>query len=112
MMYLSSTPQGQAWSRGIGVRDLLHLRFAGKSGLNPIDLSSGVRSRTALVVSVSLLLSIFISAPLAIVGAESANAVSGKVTICHRTHSVTNPYRRITISGNAVSERLGRYRSQ
>ena len=29
-------------------------------------------------------------------------AASGKVTICHRTHSRTNPYRRITVSQNAV----------
>ena len=30
------------------------------------------------------------------------SAASSKITICHRTHSTTNPYRRITVSQNAV----------
>jgi hypothetical protein len=32
-----------------------------------------------------------------------ALAASGKITICHRTHSTTNPYRRITVNRNAVT---------
>jgi hypothetical protein len=34
--------------------------------------------------------------------ADRAEAASAKVTICHRTHSTTNPYRRITVSQSAV----------
>src|SRR4051794_35520316 len=34
--------------------------------------------------------------------ARPAGAASGKITICHRTHSTTNPYRKITVSQNAV----------
>lgn len=34
-------------------------------------------------------------------------AGSGKITICHRTHSVTNPYRMITVSNNAVNKARG-----
>ncbi|MFZ9930751.1 MAG: hypothetical protein ACO3GZ_08105 [Ilumatobacteraceae bacterium] len=30
------------------------------------------------------------------------NVASTKVTICHRTHSVTNPYRRITVSQSSI----------
>ena len=39
------------------------------------------------------------SAPWASSGAQAA---SSKITICHRTHSTTNPYRKITVSQNAV----------
>lgn len=35
--------------------------------------------------------------------AAPASAASSKITICHRTHSTTNPYRRITVSQNAVT---------
>src|SRR3954462_7698973 len=34
--------------------------------------------------------------------AHPAEAASAKITICHRTHSTTNPYRKITVSNNAV----------
>jgi hypothetical protein len=37
------------------------------------------------------------------IGPQPAAAASGKITICHRTHSTTNPYRRITVSQNAVT---------
>ena len=36
------------------------------------------------------------------VGDLGAQAASAKITICHRAHSTTNPYRRITISQSAV----------
>ena len=36
-----------------------------------------------------------------------AEAAAAKITICHRTHSVTNPYRRITVSQNAVTRNNG-----
>ena len=34
---------------------------------------------------------------------DSSAARSGKITICHRTHSVKNPYRRITVSTSAIN---------
>ena len=34
-------------------------------------------------------------------------AASAKVTICHRTHSTTNPYRRITVSQSAITRNSG-----
>lgn len=38
------------------------------------------------------------------VGQPAAHAApAGKVTICHRTHSTTNPYRRITVSVSSVN---------
>jgi hypothetical protein len=39
------------------------------------------------------------SAPWAPSGAQAA---SSKITICHRTHSISNPYRKITVSQNSV----------
>ncbi|MCU1503352.1 MAG: hypothetical protein JWM12_2706, partial [Ilumatobacteraceae bacterium] len=33
-----------------------------------------------------------------------AEAASAKITICHRTHSTTNPYRKITVNQNAVQQ--------
>src|SRR4051812_5107328 len=38
---------------------------------------------------------------------EQAAAASAKVTICHRTHSTTNPYRRITVSQSAITRNHG-----
>ncbi len=37
------------------------------------------------------------------VAPNPASAASNKITICHRTRSVTNPYRRITVNRNAVN---------
>lgn len=37
----------------------------------------------------------------------AASAASAKVTICHRTHSTTKPYRRITVSQNAITRNQG-----
>ncbi len=34
---------------------------------------------------------------------EQSEARSGKTTICHRTHSVKNPYRRITVSNSSLN---------
>ena len=36
-----------------------------------------------------------------------AAGTGNKVTICHRTHSQTNPYRRITVAKNSVSGQTG-----
>src|SRR5262245_20925469 len=36
------------------------------------------------------------------VTAGPAGASSAKIPICHRTHTTTNPYRKITVSNNAV----------
>jgi hypothetical protein len=38
---------------------------------------------------------------------EDAGAASAKVTICHRTHSTTNPYRRITVSQSSITRNHG-----
>ena len=38
--------------------------------------------------------------------APRARAANPKVTICHRTHATTNPYRKITVSANAVDGEL------
>ena len=35
-------------------------------------------------------------------GGDVVEAASAKITICHRTHCTTNPYRRITVSQSAV----------
>ena len=37
----------------------------------------------------------------------TSEAAAGKVTICHRTRSVTNPYRLITVSQNAAVKNAG-----
>lgn len=37
----------------------------------------------------------------------AANKASAKVTICHRTHATTNPYRQITVSINSVIKNNG-----
>ena len=37
----------------------------------------------------------------------AANKASAKVTICHRTHATTNPYRQITVSINSVIKSNG-----
>src|SRR4051812_27829737 len=39
--------------------------------------------------------------------AEQAAAASAKITICHRTHSTTNPYRKITVNQNAITRNHG-----
>lgn len=38
--------------------------------------------------------------------APRPRAANPKVTICHRTHATTNPYRKITVSANAVDGEL------
>lgn len=50
-------------------------------------------------------LALVASSALAIAGVSSdaSAATGGKLTICHRTHSVTNPYRRITVSVSAAN---------
>ena len=42
-----------------------------------------------------------------VVPAVPVAAASAKVTICHRTHSTTNPYRRITVSQSAITRNTG-----
>ena len=43
--------------------------------------------------------------------AEAAPRTSAKVTICHRTHAVSNPYRQITVSINSVISNNGHHNS-
>ena len=54
----------------------------------------------ARLVGVGLVL-ILVACGLALI-ARPAGAASAKITICHRTHSTTNPYRKITVSQSAV----------
>ena len=61
-------------------------------------LAAGLAGASALAVLVGLA-----GAAPAAMSAPGSN----KVTICHRTHSVTNPYRMITVSANAA-DGLGR----
>ncbi len=42
-------------------------------------------------------------------GTASSKSNVGKVTICHRTHSVTNPYVRITVSQNSLGNGIGKH---
>jgi hypothetical protein len=58
---------------------------------------SGFAKKVAPIIIGAMLLSM-------VFAAQAAQAVprAGKVTICHRTNSETNPYRRITVSANAA----------
>ena len=61
------------------------------------------RSYLALVTVVGLFIGILAFAGVSQVSEERARAaLSAKHTICHRTASTTNPYRRITVSINAI----------
>lgn len=40
-------------------------------------------------------------------GGPKAQALASKVTICHRTHSTTNPYRRITVAQASITKNNG-----
>lgn len=57
----------------------------------------------SLVAGASLAALFVAGSPVAEVSARPA----GKITICHRTHSVTNPYRRITVSLNSITRNSG-----
>jgi len=65
--------------------------------------STAVRRVGAVVAAVSVVA----TALLLPVLSEPAAAASAKVTICHRTHSTTNPYRRITVSQSAITRNAG-----
>ena len=58
-------------------------------------------SRLATIATATLVLAVS-----AVGGVVAPSAVSvpatNKITICHRTHSVTNPYRMITVSANEI----------
>ena len=67
-------------------------------------MSGRQRIRVAQVVLITLSSSLFtLLSPMQV--GEAAG--SAKITICHRTHSVTNPYRMITVSTNAVNKARG-----
>jgi hypothetical protein len=57
------------------------------------------RLRTALLSLLSLAAGVLV--PVAVAGPASAAAT--KTSICHATNSPTNPYRRITVSQNALN---------
>ena len=63
------------------------------------------RSRRTSVLA--LVLSVPLALPTTLVLAVPASAApastGGKTSICHRTHSVTNPYRLITVSNSAIN---------
>ena len=52
---------------------------------------------------------IILSATIFAFGGQSPAeaAIVNKITICHRTHSTTNPYRRITVAVAAISKNNG-----
>jgi hypothetical protein len=57
------------------------------------------RRAVAMVVSLATVATGFVLTPAL---TEVASAAT-KITICHRTHSTTNPYRKITVSTNATT---------
>ena len=62
-------------------------------GISNVSQSLKVAAATALTLTLSL------------VGSQSAEATprtNEKVTICHRTHATTNPYRMITVSMSSI----------
>ncbi|HEX4981202.1 MAG TPA: SdrD B-like domain-containing protein [Ilumatobacteraceae bacterium] len=65
------------------------------------DVGVGARGRlrAGVLVVGALLVGVASLAPLS---PDAVEAASTKITICHRTHSTTNPYRRITVSQNSV----------
>src|SRR3954463_11465468 len=66
--------------------------------------SSDVRASS---VGIAALLAIVATVVVVPVFARQAAAASAKVTICHRTHATTNPYRRITVSQSAITRNHG-----
>lgn len=65
-----------------------------------IETSTSTRLRRRLsVAAVVALVGLSSVVPMT---ASPAAAAAGKITICHRTHATTNPYRRITVSQSAV----------
>lgn len=59
-----------------------------------------IKLRTALLLVVLAFATVAVSIDGTSVAAP--NQPSSKVTICHRTHSVTNPYRRITVARSSI----------
>ena len=55
----------------------------------------------------SLVACLVLAGCIVFVGPNAVEAASAKITICHRTRAVTNPYRRITVSQNAVTRNNG-----
>ncbi|MGN6600071.1 MAG: cell wall-binding repeat-containing protein, partial [Actinomycetes bacterium] len=62
---------------------------------------SSTRTTSAVVAVAAVVLAVLGLVPTA------AHAASLKTGICHRTHSITNPYRYISVSNNAVSNNNG-----
>ncbi|MFM8388630.1 MAG: hypothetical protein ACKOA5_05220, partial [Actinomycetota bacterium] len=55
----------------------------------------------------SLAACVIFATAVVFVAPDAASAGSAKITICHRTRSVTNPYRRITVSQNSIQRNNG-----
>lgn len=65
-------------------------------GINKISL------KRVFAFSLTLALTFGFTTNLGVLSSSAANRNSEKVTICHRTSAVTNPYRMITVSVNSV----------
>jgi LPXTG-motif cell wall-anchored protein len=81
-----------------------HLLLLVLTGSGGAVLAAAVRRRgAARLVMTALATSVLATVVVVPLAADHASAASAKITICHRTHSTTNPYRRITVSQNAVT---------
>lgn len=70
-------------------------------------LSSTLRRSVAIFTAATVIaLGLIVIPQQSADAAPRARAANPKVTICHRTHATTNPYRKITVSANAVDGEL------
>ena len=70
-------------------------------GINKISLRRG------FAFTLTLALTFGFTTNLGVLSSSAANRNSEKVTICHRTSAVTNPYRMITVSVNSIVSNNG-----
>jgi hypothetical protein len=71
-------------------------------------METQIRSRArASSIAIAALLAVMATTIALPMSERQAEAASAKVTICHRTHATTNPYRRITVSQSAITRSKG-----